>query len=242
MNYSTIERLLAFTALACAMFITRTPFAYGAEVTLQVEFDHPSKGKNSQTNAASVVIWLNPLTATTINPQPLSQENHFRLIQHNKEFSPHLLVIPVGSIVDFPNRDPFYHNVFSLFNGKRFDLGLYESGSNRAVHFDHEGISYIFCNIHPEMGAVVIALNTPYFATPSSDGKVVFHNVPAGTYEMKIWSEGSNTNDMNTLSRRIQVDSAQENLGLVHIYTDTHVMKHKNKFGEDYPPAEAPTY
>ena len=68
-----------------------------------------------------------------------------------------MLVVPVGSVVAFPNRDPFFHNVFSLFEGKRFDLGLYEAGSTRDVLFDKPGVSYIFCNIHAEMSAVVIA-------------------------------------------------------------------------------------
>ena len=89
-------------------------------------------------------------------------------MQKDKTFTPHLLVIPTGSTVDFPNLDPFFHNVFSEFNGKRFDLGLYESGSSRTVHFDHDGVSYIFCNIHPEMSAVIVTLSTPYFGV--SDG------------------------------------------------------------------------
>ena len=80
-------------------------------------------------------------------------------------FTPHILVVPVGSVVRFPNADPFFHNVFSLFDGKRFDLGLYEAGSTKEVTFSREGLSYIFCNIHPEMSAVVISLSTP--STPS---------------------------------------------------------------------------
>ena len=93
---------------------------------------------------------------------------HAVLQQKNKTFEPHLLVVTKGSTVDFPNRDPWFHNVFSLFNGKRFDLGLYEAGTSRTVHFDREGISYIFCNIHPEMSAVVVVLASQYFAYPTS--------------------------------------------------------------------------
>ena len=73
-------------------------------------------------------------------------------------------MIPAGGKVEFPNHDPFFHNVFSLFDGKRFDLGLYESGTTHFVQFDKPGISFIFCNIHAQMNAVVIALNTPYYA------------------------------------------------------------------------------
>ena len=103
------------------------------------------------------------------------------MIQKNKQFDPHMLVVPVGSMVQFPNHDPFFHNVFSLYNGKRFDLGLYETGSERGVRFDREGVSYIFCNIHPEMGAVILALSTPYYDM-SADGAIVIPRVPPGKY------------------------------------------------------------
>ncbi len=116
--------------------------------------------KASSSHAQNVVVWLTPIgaraPAMSFSKQPL------RLTQHNKSFEPHVLVVPVGSVVQFPNRDPFFHNVFSLFEGKRFDLGLYEAGSTRNVSFDRPGISYIFCNIHAEMSAVVIALDTCY--------------------------------------------------------------------------------
>jgi len=98
-----------------------------------------------------------------VAPVASARQPIYRLIQKDKMFTPHLLVVPIGSQVEFPNQDPFFHNVFSLFNGKRFDLGLYESGTSRSVRFDREGVSYIFCNIHPEMGAIVLALNTPYY-------------------------------------------------------------------------------
>ncbi len=167
---------------------------------------------------------------------------HFRLLQKDKKFTPHLLVIPVGSLVDFPNEDPFFHNVFSFFNGKRFDLGLYESGSNRSVRFDHEGVDYIFCNIHSEMSAVVIALSTPYFAVSNREGVVTFHNVPPGQYELKVWAEGAQQADLNALTRRVQVDAAQSNLGVLRVQTTGQLGPHKNKFGEDYGPADVHPY
>ena len=89
-----------------------------------------------------------------------------RSLQKNRVFQPHLLIIPVGSVVQFPNADPFFHNVFSLFDGKRFDLGLYEAGSTKSVTFSREGVSYIFCNIHPEMSAVILTLSTSLYSVP----------------------------------------------------------------------------
>src|SRR5437764_9206173 len=138
-------------------------------------------------HAENVVVWLTPIgvePAAKVEPkQPLV------LVQHHKSFEPHLLVVPVGAVVQFPNRDPFFHNVFSLFEGKRFDLGLYEAGSTRNVSFDRPGISFIFCNIHAEMSAVVIALDTPYYGISNRKGEIVIQNVPAGHYNMHTWYE-----------------------------------------------------
>ncbi len=105
-------------------------------------------------------------------------------------FLPHLQVIPIGAVVQFPNADPFYHNVFSLFDGKRFDLGLYEAGSSKSVTFSREGVSYIFCNIHPEMSAVVIALPTSLFAIADPHDSFMLPNVPPGDYKLHLWIEG----------------------------------------------------
>src|SRR6202020_1035153 len=112
-------------------------------------------GKTGREEIPATVIWLMPMVgdaeAGAVTPDSPSPVAKLRLVQKNKKFEPHILVAPAGSMVDFPNRDPFFHNVFSLFEGKRFDLGLYEAGTSRAVRFDRPGISYIFCNIHPEM-------------------------------------------------------------------------------------------
>jgi plastocyanin len=109
---------------------------------------HPVK------DASRAVVWLMPLGTTVETPK---QTEIPRLTQRDKMFHPSLVVVPVGGKVEFPNQDPFFHNVFSLFEGKRFDLGLYESGTTRFVQFDKPGISFIFCNIHAQMSAAVIA-------------------------------------------------------------------------------------
>lgn len=138
--------------------------------------------------APAAVLWLTPVSAPAANPA--LPPGHFRLVQKNRMFTPHLLVVPVGSVVAFPNADPFFHNVFSLFNGKRFDLGLYEAGKSKDVVFSREGVSYIFCNIHPEMSAVVVALSTPYFAIADHDGSLNLAHLPSGEYEIHVWIEG----------------------------------------------------
>ena len=120
-----------------------------------------------------------------------------------------MLVVPTGSTVDFPNLDPFFHNVFSQsFNGKRFDLGLYEAHSHRTVKFDRDGVSYIFCNIHPEMGAVIVSLSTPYYGISGPhDGMVTLHSVSPGRYRLNIWAENVSADRLNALSRPVEISA-----------------------------------
>ena len=117
-------------------------FAWAQEVTLtaRVELLNADKAEKSH-ESGNVLVWLVPLSGP-VKLTPSQQTQKPRLDQRNKSFEPHVLVVPVGSVVAFPNHDPFFHNVFSLFEGKRFDLGLYEAGSTRDVHFSRTGISY----------------------------------------------------------------------------------------------------
>ncbi len=139
-------------------------------------------------DASKLVVWLTPVgnTPAPAMPQQLTSEIP-QLVQKDKAFHPSLLVIPAGGKVEFPNHDPFFHNVFSLFDGKRFDLGLYESGTTRFVQFDKPGISFIFCNIHAQMHAVVIALNTPYYGISDGQGDLSIKNVAPGRYQMHVF-------------------------------------------------------
>ena len=167
---------------------------------------------------------------------------HATLVQKNKTFSPHVLVIPPGSTVDFPNHDPFFHNVFSLFEGKRFDLGLYESGTSRSVKFDRTGVSYIFCNIHPQMNAIVISLDTPYYAIVGDSGQAKIANVQPGEYLMQVWAEGLTREQMDKLSRRVMVNDAPVRLGVLEIPSTETMAQHKNKYGRTYDPTSAAPY
>jgi hypothetical protein len=158
-------------------------------------------------------------------------------------FTPHLLVIPIGSVVTFPNEDPFFHNVFSLFNGKRFDLGLYEAGSSREVEFSREGVSYIFCNIHPEMSAVVIALATPLFDIADSSAEFSIRPVSPGDYELHVWIEGTPQPALDRLSRKITLgdgESASVRVDASGTYHSTR--KHLNMYGKPYPRDTRPPY
>lgn len=187
------------------------------------------------------VLWLKPLQGTPVLPFP--PRDNYTLVQKNRMFNPHLLVVPVGSTVLFPNEDPFFHNVFSLFDGKRFDLGLYEAGSTKEVKFSREGVSYIFCNIHPEMSAVILALPTPLYAIADTNGGFQLHDVPVGEYELHVWVEGMPQPALDRLVRDIHLGPTTGDLGELDMTSiPQQPPTHLNKFGQPYDQDAKPTY
>jgi plastocyanin len=243
-----VRSSLHLTAAYCTMLIGPALLAQGADVsaTIVMHTDKRTTGTAHKTapSVVNVVVWLSPLQAEDPKPAP-APHPPYRLLQKDKQFHPHLLVVPTGTSVEFPNADPFFHNVFSLFNGKRFDLGLYESGTSRSVRFDREGVSYIFCNIHPEMGAVVLALSTPYYAVSGDDGVITIHRVPLGSYRMNVWSENAEWLQSAETQRIVQIGIGAGTVRLGEIAmlpVGSQLGNHKNKFGEDYRPEPHPPY
>lgn len=223
------------SGLAVGVMMLASVQIFAQQVTLSGRVKLVSGEKQTETpHAGGVVVWLTPVDSHT--PMKPFHTGSLRLVQHNKSFEPHLLVVPVGAVVEFPNRDPFFHNVFSLFEGKRFDLGLYEAGSSRYVSFDRPGVSYIFCNIHAEMSAVVIALDTPYYSISSAKGEVVIPDVPVGKYAMHLWYETALPETLKTLTREINVTEASSTLGVLQVPAERLASAHKNKYGMDYEP------
>jgi plastocyanin len=227
--------VLVYSAFSCAE---------GATVTARVAWEDGERNAARAHEAGNVVLWLTPIDSPSMGISAAQTSPHVRLVQKNKSFEPHVLVVPVGSLVAFPNRDPFFHNVFSLFEGKRFDLGLYEAGSTRDVHFDKAGVSYIFCNIHPEMSAVVIAVETPYYATSDARGEITIPDVPAGRYTLRVWYEAALTETLNSMTREITVSEDNVALGTLRLASVKVARSHKNKYGREYdPPApDSPAY
>jgi len=201
------------------------------------------KDGHALTNASKAVVWLTPVGATVQLPQQKASQIP-QLVQKNKSFHPALLVIPVGGKVEFPNHDPFFHNVFSLFEGKRFDLGLYESGTTRFVQFDKPGVSFIYCNIHAEMSAVVIALPTPYYAISNARGEISIPDVPPGRYELQVFHSSVAPDVLRALNREITVAADSTSLGILTLAESDLTLAHKNKYGRDYdrPQPDSPAY
>jgi plastocyanin len=198
---------------------------------------------HTRMSASKAVVWLTPI-GETVEPPRQEPSRIPQLVQKNKSFHPSLLVIPVGGKVEFPNHDPFFHNVFSLFEGKRFDLGLYEGGTTRFVQFDKPGISFIFCNIHEQMNAVVIALATPYYAISDSRGDISIPNVPPGRYQMQVFHSAVAPDALRALSREITVAAGDTSLGTFTLPATDVIVAHKNKYGRDYdrPDPDSPAY
>jgi plastocyanin len=135
-------------------------------------------------------------------PSPAFDERErvrLQMDQRNETFSPHVLAVTVGSVVDFPNNDSTFHNVFSLSKARRFDLGRYARGKSKSVVFDHAGVVRVFCDIHSHMSAFILVFNHPYFATTDSDGRYRIDNIPPGTYSVAAWHEGD-TRDTRTVT------------------------------------------
>lgn len=236
----------AFPAIRAMMmassFLVLAGFAFAQQPTLKAHAELTRNGHRLK-DSSQVVVWLTPIGASVETPQQSPSEIP-KLIQKDKRFHPSLLVIPVGGKVEFPNHDPFFHNVFSLFEGKRFDLGLYESGTTRFVQFDKPGISYIFCNIHAEMSAVIITLSTPYYAVSDARGELSLPNVAPGRYQVQIFHSSVPTDALRAQSREVTIGRDQTTLGTFTLAASDNEIAHKNKYGHEYdhPEPDTPAY
>lgn len=135
--------------------------------------------------AANAVAYIEQIPGKTFEPS----NRPFVMDQRNYAYAPHVLPVIVGSTVEFPNNDPDAHNSYSSSDCCRFNLGTYPTGQKRSVKFDKLGVAEILCNIHPQMGAYVLALQNPYFAVTDATGKFEIRNVPAGDFMLRVWHE-----------------------------------------------------
>ena len=151
--------------------------------------------------------------------------SHYRMEQKDKHFKPHVLAIPVGAAVDFPNLDPIFHNVFSNYNGQIFDLGLYRPNTSRDVVFKRPGIVRVFCNIHPTMSAVIAVLDTPWFAVSDASGDFEIRDVPPGNYKLHVFHERATEETLSAPGRaasRVANSVAADRAGHPHFRNRLH--------------------
>jgi plastocyanin len=173
-----------------------------------------------------VVVYLEGAAAADEMPK-----GPFEMAQEGRAFAPPLLVVPVGATVAFPNRDAFYHNVFSPGSDTGFDLGLYRGGIAKSVTLQHPGVVPVYCNIHPQMAANLLVVPNPYYARVGGDGRFEIQGVPAGTWHAVVWSPfgapGRET---------VQVEPGKETQLRVTIRQRSADERHLNKEGKEYQP------
>jgi plastocyanin len=176
---------------------------------------------------AAVVVYAEP-----IGVQAPRQAGRFTLRQKNKTFLPRVLGVPVGSSIEFPNEDMIFHNVFSLSGPQPFDLGLYRTGKSPSRTFTQPGTYRVFCNIHPQMSALIVVVPTPHVAVAAPDGRFVL-DLPAGRYRLTAASERVSAVSVDvtaeagaTVAPELTLDESR-----------WVAVQHKNKFGKDYPAA-----
>lgn len=152
-------------------------------------------------------------------------------IQHkNKTFLPHVIAVPAGSTIAFPNDDPIFHNAFSLSQPDPFDMGLYRAGASKQRAFGKPGVYHVFCNIHPQMAAFLVVAPTPYVTVAGQDGTWRL-DVPAGRYRVTALSERAAPVTVEVAVSGTAVTAS----GLVLDESAFASTQHLNKFGKPYP-------
>ncbi len=177
------------------------------------------------TAASPAVVYAEPVD----RPAP-ARPASAKLGQKDKTFTPPVLVVPVGSTVEFPNDDPIFHNVFSLSSPAPFDLGLYRAGESKQRTFAQPGIYRVFCNIHPQMTASIVVVPTPYATVAAADGRFSL-DLPAGNYRVTARSDRA-----APVTVELTVGAGAATVPPLALDESKFVSApHKNKFGQEYP-------
>ena len=207
-------------AMAVAVLGLAAPAMAG---TVSGRVEVVEKGGRRLTDLSDVVVYVEGAKA---RPKPV----HATMTMKGKSFTPRVLVVAVGTTVDFPNEDPIFHNVFSVSGDNRFDLELYKRPKSGSWTFQHPGLARVYCNIHPQMSAVVLVRDNPFFTKAAADGTFVLEGVPAGKYVLKAWHDRGG-------EAAAEVSVAAEGKASADLHLDASTYKqlpHKNKFGKDY--------
>jgi plastocyanin len=180
------------------------------------------KGRKAK-DLSDVVVWVE---GPRVTPEPAS----VTITMKKKRFEPHLVVVPVGGKVSFPNMDPILHNAFSVSGENRFDLDLYKKPKSRSHTFQHPGVVRVFCNIHPQMSAYVVVRDNPFWAQARQDGGFSITGLPAGTWVVRAWHARTG----ETTSKVTVPASGTVSLPLTLDATKYKRARHRNKYGKKY--------
>ena len=147
-----------------------------------------SPGPREMADTRRAIVYLETAPAAALEAR---DPGRARMDQRNETFLPRVLAVDAGTLVDFPNNDATYHNVFSLSKPNKFDLGRYARGKSKSIRFDRPGIVRVFCDIHSHMSAFVLVFSHPFYATTDAEGRYRIDNIPPGTYAVSAWHEGA---------------------------------------------------
>jgi len=185
------------------------------------------KDNKPSPDLSDAVLYLETPAAVTTAARPVTVE----IVITDKTYAPHVVVVPVGSTVRFPNHDPFNHNVFSVSEPNSFDLGLYGRGEAKSYTFEHPGLVRVYCNVHPRMVAYVLVMENRYYAQPGNDGSFAIENVPAGRYRLHVWHERIPTEGVKDVS----AGGGQADVQIALNARGYKWQPHRNKYGRNYP-------
>jgi plastocyanin len=218
-SWNRRSRAAVAWAAACLLVL---PGAARADVLAGVV----STKVRSGVTAAQAVVYAEPVGGNA----PAAPPKSYAITQKGKTFTPRVLGVPVGATVRFPNDDDIFHNVFSLSPSHAFDLGLYRAGASKSRTFTAPGVVRVFCNIHPQMTALVVAVPTPWITTAAPDGAWRLE-LPAGRYRVTAMSERASP---------VTVEVAVSGSATAALALDESAfvaVPHTNKFGRPYPEA-----
>lgn len=213
------------SALIAAVLALFTGAVSATDVTGRVEF---LTQRGQKPNPQETIVWLEPAGTSTMTSQTPSE---FVMTTRNKTILPHVMVVPVGSTISFPNEDAITHNLFSVSKPNAFDLGLYKRGTAESHTFETPGIVNVYCNVHPEMSAVIHVVTSPYYVSADKGGAFRIANVEPGRYTLNAWNEigGSVSSEVEVGKDGVQGSTALQIDGRSHKRT-----QHLNKEGKPY--------
>ena len=213
---------------AGAVVLAATAADLSAQASVSGQVRLVERPGETTSDLANTVIHLERMAASGPAGTPVVAQ----ISMQDRQFAPRVEVVPLGSRVDFPNQDPFSHNVFSSTSIGAFDLGLYGRGRKEGWTFQRPGVHAVYCNIHPRMAAYVVAVATPWYAKAGADGRFTLPNVPPGEYTMHVWHERGAP---QALAITVPAGGLAE---AVNVQLDARGYKpapHRNKFGRPYP-------
>jgi plastocyanin len=189
----------------------------------------------SRRDIGTTIVWLAPTSRVETRWDTIPK--HAIIAMRTREFLPHVQIVAAGGSVEFPNKDPFSHNVFSNSALGRFDLGLYRRRDTRSTTVNKAGVYAVYCNIHARMASFIIAVPSRHVATVDKNGEYVLPAVPTGEYELHAWHERA-----QEAETRIRVGPTGVTTAITLDARGFVPGPHLNKFGQPYAATRADRY